>query len=121
MLDYEGYVLLGSCCNYASAKCDIPQSYNIRIFPTGRWFFSCGLIVLVAGRLASFTFCSWHRLALGCEHNVISAFFDDRLLASVVDEAIPGGNVVLGSGYNIVKYNNLVIEKIGCLSEQCKR
>lgn len=119
--DYEGYVLLGSRCNYASAKCDIPQCYNIRIFHTGRWLFSCGPIVLAAGRLASFTLCSWHRLALGCEHNVISAFFDDRLLASVVDEAIPSGNVVLGSGYNIVKYDNLVIEKIGCLSEQCKR
>lgn len=119
--DYEGYVLLGSRCNYATKTGDIPQCYNIRIFPGGRWLLARGTDVLAAGTLASFTPSSWHRLALGCEHNVISAFFDDRLLASVVDEAIPSGNVVLGSGYNLVKYDNLAIEKIGSLCEQCRR
>lgn len=119
--DYDGYVLLGARCNYSSTKCDIPECYNVRISHRGRWFLSCGPIVLSAGRLTSFSLTTWHRLALCCEHNTISAYYDGMLLDTVVNGEIPSGNVVIGSGYNIVRYDNLTVEKIGNLCEQCRR
>ncbi len=119
--DYEGYVLLGARCNYSSANGSIPECYNIRIHNDGRWFLSCGPIVLTAGKILDYSICSWHNLAVRCERDHISAYYDGTLLGTTIHEAIPSGNVVIGSGYNIVRYDNLKIEGIENLPENCRR
>ena len=119
--DYEGYMLLGARCNYASATCNIPECYNVKMDYEGRWFFSCGPSVLVVGRVQNFSLCTWHTLGLCCEQDKISAFYDDTLLATILDQTIPSGNIVIGSGYNIVKYDTLRIEKVENLPESCIR
>ncbi len=119
--DYEGYILLGARCNYAPASSDIPECYNVRIYYNGRWLLSCGQIVLIAGRILNFSHSTWHNLAITCEQNQISAYHDGELLGAVINTEIPSGNIVLGCGYNIVKYDNVKIEKIENLSEYCRR
>ncbi|AEC01613.1 galactosylceramidase [Parasphaerochaeta coccoides] len=119
--DYVGYVLLGARCNHASLTCDIPECYNVRLYHNGRWFLSCGQIVLAAGRVRDFSLCTWHELAMCCEQDKISAFYNGTVLATIVDQSIPSGNSVIGSGYNIVKYDNFKIEKTGNLPETCRR
>ncbi|MFA6846697.1 MAG: hypothetical protein WCR02_13305, partial [Sphaerochaetaceae bacterium] len=119
--DYEGYVLLGARCNYASATCNIPECYNVRMYYDGRWLLSCGPIVFVAGKVQDFPLCAWHKLAICCEHDKISAFYNGTLLATMIDQTISSGNIVIGSGYNIVEYDNFRIEKIENLPESCRR
>lgn len=119
--DYEGYVLLGARCNYAPAACSIPECYNVKLYFDGRWLLERGPMVLTAGRVQDFSLSTWHRLAICCEQDSISAFYDGTLLATILDQTIPSGNIVIGSGYNIVGYDNLRIEKIGNLVESCRR
>jgi hypothetical protein len=76
---------------------------------------------LAAGRIQGFSLCAWYELAICCEQDKISAFFDGTLLATILDYTIPSGNIVIGSGYNIVAYDNFKIERIGNHPESCRR
>nr|WP_319776835.1 hypothetical protein [uncultured Sphaerochaeta sp.] len=119
--NYEGYALLGARCNHASAVCEIPECYNVRLFYDGRWFLSCGQIVLSSGRTQDFSLGSWNSLALHCEQKVISAYYNGVLLDSIEHEEIPSGNIVIGSAYSHVRYDNLEVTPIENLPDSCNR
>lgn len=110
--DCEGYILLGARCNLAPLGNVPAECYNLCVFHNGQWHLRRGPLVLVAGLLEGFAPHNWHTLALRCQDDRIQAILDGVLLAQVQDESIPSGQVVLGSGYHQVQYEDLRIEPL---------
>ncbi|MBQ3729642.1 MAG: hypothetical protein II903_09090 [Spirochaetales bacterium] len=120
--DYEGYVLLGARCNFSPTGNVPAECYNIRLFHDGRWQLRSAALVLQSGMLSSFTLNTWHSLQLCCRDNVIQVYYDNQLLTETTDSEYPSGHVVIGSGYNIVRYDNLAIEQMDASTPvECER
>lgn len=110
--DYEGYVLIGARCNFSPTGNVPAECYNLRLFYDGRWELRSAALVLQSGSISSFSLNTWHNLKLSCSDNMIETYYDDTLLAQITNEEYPSGHVVVGSGYNNVRYDNLLIESI---------
>lgn len=109
---YEGYAMLGIRCNFSPTGNVPAECYNIRIFYDGRWQLRCAALLLASGQLADFALETWHHLCVSAKDNTIEVFYDNNLLASVQHEELPSGHVVIGSGYNRVRFDNFAIEAI---------
>ena len=115
--DYEGYAMLGVRCNLAPNGDVPPECYGIYVFCDGRWQLRYGTLVLTCGYLDNFTLESWHTLSVTAKDDTIQIYYDGSLLTSVKHNRLPSGHVVIGSGYNRVRFDNLKIESAGTPSE----
>lgn len=111
--DYDAYMLLGVRCNFSPMSAAPAACYNLCIFQDGRWQLRNGALILACGCLNDFAVGTWHNASVRVKNARIDALFDGNLLASVEDHTLPSGQVVIGSGYNIVRFDNLLIEAIG--------
>ena len=119
--DYEGYVMLGARCNHNSQRSEFAQAYSVRLYHNRRWVLFCGAIALMAGRVDDFSLGAWHTLSLHCEDDQITLSYDGDQLCTLKDSAIPSGNVIIGSGYNVVRYAQVTISPIAGSIAQCRR
>ncbi|OXT06732.1 hypothetical protein CE561_09915 [Thermoanaerobacterium thermosaccharolyticum] len=110
----KGYVALGGRTSDATSNTDIAQCYNIKLMQNGDWELRKGMSVLESGTLADFDPSKWYNLKLSFEYNNIKAYINGKIVADYNDTigAIISGNVLLGSGYHIAKFDNLVVEPI---------
>lgn len=110
--DYEGYVLLGVRCNFSPTGNVPAECYNLRLFHDGRWELRSAALVLRSGIATAFSLNTWHTLKMACKNQTIEAYLDGTLLATVNDGEYPSGHVVIGSGYNHVRFDHFTIEAI---------
>lgn len=110
--DYDGYVMIGARCNFSPTGNVPPECYNLRLFHDGSWQLRSAALVLESGIISGFTLNVWHSLQMSCNDAEVRVYYDGNLLTSVIDKEYPSGHVVIGSGYNIVRYDNLLIEAI---------
>lgn len=121
-VDYEGYVLIGARCNFSPTGNVPAECYNLRLFHDGRWELRSAALVLQSGSASTFSLNAWHNLKICCNDNQIRAYLDNLLLASVTDSEYPSGHVVIGSGYNNVRFDNFKIEAIDVSTPvECQR
>lgn len=121
-LDYDGYVLLGARCNFAPTGNVPAECYNLRLFHDGSWQLRSAALVLQSGIISGFALNEWHNLKIRCLDNTISAYYDNTLLAEITSGEYPSGHVEIGSGYNYVRYDNLLIEAIDSTTPvECQR
>lgn len=119
--DYEGYVLIGARCNFSPTGNVSAECYNVRLFYDGRWELRSAALVLASGSV-DFALNSWHNLKIQCNDNKVKVFYDSKSIVEIEDGEYPSGHVVVGSGYNIVRYDNLLIEPIDSSTPtECQR
>lgn len=120
--DYEGYVLLGLRCNFSPTGNVPAECYNLRFFYDGRWELREAALVLSSGIVSSFSLNTWHTLELRAQDNNIKVYYDNTLITEVTNSEYPSGHVVIGSGYNIVRFDNFSIEEISSsIPYECQR
>lgn len=111
--DSDCFVLLGARCNYSPAG-DLPaECYNTKIYHDGRWEFCSASYTIKAGIIEHFNPDIWHSVALECNNDNIRAYLDNALLIEIKDNEYSSGHVVIGTGYNRVRFSSLSIEKTG--------
>jgi galactosylceramidase len=110
--DYEGYALLGARCNFSPTGNVPPECYNIRIYHDGRWQLRKAAVILESGVFTGFAINSWYSLGLKVVDNNISVEINGNQITSHIDNDLPSGHIVIGSGYNKVRYDNLIVEQI---------
>lgn len=115
--DYEAYAMLGIRCNFAPAGDVPPECYGIHVFCDGRWQLRYGALILKCGYLENFKLEQWHSLKMTARDDLISVHFDDVVLTEIHHNLLPSGHVVIGSGYNQVRYDNFAIEPIDDMPE----
>jgi galactosylceramidase len=109
---YQGYVLLGARCNFSPTG-DVPaECYNLKIFAGGQWQFGKGDQVLDSGAITNMKPNAWYQMRICLEDDFICSYFEDLLLCSLRDQELPSGNIIIGSGYNQVRFDNLRVEAI---------
>lgn len=120
--NYEGYVMLGVRCNHSPMANVPPECYNLRIFTDGRWQLRRAALVLESGVLTGVTQETWHSIELSVCDDMIYVYYDGALFISWQDQELPSGNVIIGSGYNIVRYENFYIKPFDNVSSvECIR
>ena len=108
--DIDCYALLGARCNYSPAGNLPAECYAIRIYHDGRWELYTASYILKAGVIKDFNSETWHSVSIVCHNDNISVFADGRILTELNDVEYPSGHVVIGTGYNQVRFANLSIE-----------
>jgi galactosylceramidase len=111
-LDYDGYALAGARCNFAPTGNKPPECYHVLIFYDGRWQLRRGAFVLDSGIIPNFILNRWYSVKLILVDDTIQADFNGNLLSCCRDQEIPSGQIVLGSGYNRVRFDNLLISPV---------
>ncbi len=120
--DYDGYVLIGARCNFSPTGNVPAECYNLRFFHDGRWELRSAALVLTSGSVSTFSLNTWHNLKIQCDDNNIKVYYDDTLITEVTDNEYPSGHVEIGSGYNIVRFDNLLIEPVdSSTAVECER
>ena len=120
--NYDGYVLLGARCNLSPAGKAAAECYNIKIYHDGHWRLCKASQILTCGAISNFSLNVWHTLEISTVDSEISVLFNNSFLTKFNDIEIPSGHVVIGSGYNPVKYANLQISPIDIITPvSCKR
>jgi galactosylceramidase len=121
---YEGYALLGARCNFSPTGNVPAECYNVRIFSDGRWQLRKAALVLASGTLDYFQINAWYKVQLTVLDYKIIFSFDGKDIITVSDYELPSGHAVIGSGYNKIRFDNLVIEQadgntpVNCLRYQ---
>jgi galactosylceramidase len=120
--DYDGYALLGARCNFSPTGNFPAECYNIRIFNDGRWQLRKAAVILTTGKLNNFFINTWYSVKLIVADNNISVEINGNNITSYTDDEIPSGHIVIGSGYNKVRFDNLLVEQInGTTPIACNR
>jgi galactosylceramidase len=120
--DYDGYALLGARCNFSPMTNAIAECYNIRLFHDGRWQLREGAVILTSGVLNNFTVNTWYPVKLTVVDNIIGVEINGDRIADYTDDELPSGQIVIGSGYNKVRFDNLLVEAInGITPAACSR
>jgi galactosylceramidase len=88
-----------------------PSGYVLRLKPDGAWDllsaqFNKPVVTLAAGK-SSIDRTIWHRLELNFRGKQIEARLDGTVLASVEDETHTHGMFALGTGWNLIQFDNL--------------
>ena len=109
--DCEGYILLGARCNLAPLGNCLPNVI-ICVFHNGRWHLRRGPLVLVAGLLEGFAPPIGIRWRCAVRMTASKRFWTECFWRRYRMESIPSGQVVLGSGYHQVQYEDLRIEPL---------
>ncbi len=117
----KNYVMLGLRANWAPARWDFPQSYNLRLYEDGRWLLSNGFTALRAGCIDNFNPLSWHTVSVKSVYEKVYASIDRNNIAEVTDHALSSGNIVIGSSYSLVSFSDFSIEPVGKLPAACRR
>lgn len=87
-----------------------PEGYWFEIDTGGKWALYAGSETIKSGsyRLAPF---QWHHLKLKLKGNIISVFIDARKVIAVENNKYNHGMAGLGSGFNLVQFDNFAIKK----------
>lgn len=117
----KNYVMLGLRANWAPARWDFPQSYNLRLYEDGRWLLLNGFTVLRAGCIDNFNPLSWHMVSVKSVYEKVCASVDGICIAEATDYALSSGNIVIGSSYSCVSFSDFSIEPVGSLPAICRR
>ena len=110
--DYDGYVLIGARCNFSPTGNVPAECYSIRIFHDGRWQLRKAAVIISSGILNNFALNTWYSVKLIVVDNNISVELNGNQITSCTDDEIPSGHIVIGSGYNKVRFDNLLVEQI---------
>jgi galactosylceramidase len=110
--DYDGYALLGARCNFSPMTNAIAECYNLRLFHDGRWQLRKGALILTSGVLDNFKLNTWYSVKLTLADNHIGVEINGNQTAGYTDDDIPSGHIVIGSGYNKARFDNLLVERI---------
>ena len=86
------------------------SAYELAIRHDGSWMMKAGNKTLVSGMIQSSPG-QWHNVLLSFQGNKIYAAIDGKKIAELTDVSIQKGCVALGSGWNRVFFDNLLIEK----------
>lgn len=109
--DSDCYILLGARCNYSPSG-DLPaECYNTKIYHDGRWELCSASYTIKAGIIESFNPDIWHTVAIECNNDTVKTFLDSVLLTEIKDDEYSSGQIVIGTGYNKVRFSFISIDK----------
>jgi galactosylceramidase len=110
--DNDCYALLGTRCNFSPTGNFPAECYGIRIYHDGRWELRKDAVILTTGILNNFSLNTWYSVKLIAVDNNISVEINGSQITGYIDDELPSGQIVIGSGYNRVRFDNLLVEQI---------
>ena len=96
---------------FRDGKARWPSGYVLRVKPDGGWELLSAQykkpVVTLASGTAHIDRAKWHHLELRFKGKQIDATLDGAALASVEDDAHSHGMIALGTGWNLIQFDNL--------------
>lgn len=101
---YAGLIVRGSYDKSSQAL--IPFGYRFNVYKDGTWRLQTKTDTLVSGNV---DVSKWHNLKLVSKGTSIKAYIDGKMVADVVDDTYSIGAAGYVSGFNIAKFDNLIL------------
>lgn len=86
----------------------LPEAYILNFHTSGKWELMAGTKILAEG-ITAITENKWHSIQLVAKGDKIKAIINEKIVADIIDSTYTHGMAGLGSSFNNVDFDNLII------------